>query len=155
MNSIWQVIRLYYGFQSTGSHIFDLSDIKLDSNERLEDLFQRLNAFIEDNLLEKCSNISHHGENVYTYEEMTLTLENILFLTWLLLVDVNLPKFVKQRYGTELRSGTLASIKPEISLALISLVLELQAVEYAQILRTGFRLSGFSRKRFSKDTNFV
>ena len=86
---------------------------------------------------------------------MTPTLGNILILTWLQLIDTNLPKLVKQRYGTELRSRTLASIKPEISLALLSLMLKLQTVEDAQILRTDFQSSRFSRKRPSKDTNSV
>ena len=64
LNSIWQVNRLHYGFQSTGAHFLDLSDIKLESNERPEDLFHRLNAFIQDNILEKDSKITHHGETV-------------------------------------------------------------------------------------------
>ena len=42
---------------------------------------------------------------------------------------------VKQRYGTELRSRTLASIKPEISQALSSLLEEIRALDDATILR--------------------
>ena len=46
------------------------------------------------------------------------------------------PKLVKQRYGTELRSRTLASIKPEISQALTSLLDEIRTADDAKIMRT-------------------
>ena len=69
-------------------------------------------------------------------EEVSPTLENLIVLTWLHLVHPGLPKLVKQRYGTELRSRTLASIKPEISQALSSLIDELQATEESQIMRS-------------------
>ena len=42
---------------------------------------------------------------------------------------------VKQRYGTDLRSRTLASIKPEISQALNSLLEEIRTSDDARILR--------------------
>lgn len=50
IDSIWQAIRLHYGFQSTGAHFLDFIDIHLDQNERLEDLYQRLMAFTKDTL---------------------------------------------------------------------------------------------------------
>ena len=43
---------------------------------------------------------------------------------------------MKQRYGTELRSRTLASIKPEISQALTSLLDEIRTADDAKIMRT-------------------
>ena len=48
----------------------------------------------------------------------------------------DLPKLVKQRYGTELRPRTLASIKPEISQVLQSLLDEIRATEDAKVMRT-------------------
>ena len=42
MNSIWQAIRLHFGFQSTGGHFLDFNSIKLEIGERPEDLYQRL-----------------------------------------------------------------------------------------------------------------
>lgn len=38
VNSIWQSIRAHYGFQQSGSHFLDLNDIKLEAEERPEDL---------------------------------------------------------------------------------------------------------------------
>ena len=43
---------------------------------------------------------------------------------------------MKQRYRTELHSPTLASIKPEISQALQSLLDEIRATEDAKVTRT-------------------
>ena len=52
------------------------------------------------------------------------------------LVHSGLPRLIKQLYGTELRSRTLASMKPEISQALDSLLDELHTAEDAKSLRT-------------------
>ena len=64
------------------------------------------------------------------------TLENLVVLTWLRLVHPDLPSLVKQRYGTELRSKSLASLKPEISQALDSLLEEINNNANAKILRS-------------------
>lgn len=114
MDSIWQAIRLHYGCQCTGVHFIDFVAIKWEPDERPEDLYQRLMAFADDNLLRKDSDISHMGEPVTEDEELTPSLENLIVLTWLFLLHVDLPRLVKQRYGTELRSHTLTSIKPEV-----------------------------------------
>jgi dUTPase len=118
LDDIRQRIRLHYGFQLTGAHFLDLADIRLEVNEKPEDLYQRINAFFEDNLLTRNSTITHHGEVVGDDEECGPTMENVIVFTWLRLLDPNLPRLVKQRYGTELRSRTLATIKPEISMAI-------------------------------------
>ena len=81
MQSIWQAIRSHFGFQSSGTHFLDFSAIKLESDERPEDLYQRLVSFTEDNLLVADGNITHHGEHIASDEEMTPTLENMVVLT--------------------------------------------------------------------------
>ena len=136
VKSIWQAIRAHYGFQSTGSHFLDFASIKLDVDERPEDLFQRLMSFIEDNLLIANSSITHHSDTITADEELSPTLENLVVLTWLRLIHPDLPGLVKQRYGTELRSRTLASLKPEISLALDSLLEEIRSTADSKVLRT-------------------
>ena len=119
-----------------GAHFVDFDEIILQPNERPEDLYQRLMAFVEDNLLKTGSNITHHSENIEENEELTPPLENLVVLTWLRLINPALPKLVKQRYGTELRSRTLASIKPEIYQALSSLLDEITSSDDARIMRT-------------------
>lgn len=139
MNSIWQAIRMHYGFQSTGGHLLDFNNIHLEPGERPEDLYQRLTSFVEDNLLLADGQILHHGEAPEVDEEISPTLENLVVLTWLRLIHQDLPALVKQRYGTELRSKTLASLKPEISQALDSLLDQIYSATEAKVLRTAFR----------------
>ena len=152
VSSIWQSIRLHYGFQSTGAHFIDFNAIKLEPSERPEDLFQRLQSFTEDNLLRSDGSIRHHREIPGEDEELSPTLENFIVLTWLRLIHRDLPSLVKQRYGTELRSKTLATIKPEISQALDSLLEEITSASDARVLRTAFQSSRKSAAR-SSDIN--
>ena len=76
----------HFGFQVTGAHFIDFASIRLEPDERPEDLFQRLMAFVEDSLLKD--------------EEMSPSLENFVVLEWLRLINPELPKLVKQGYGT-------------------------------------------------------
>ena len=72
----------------------------------------------------------------YADKEMSPTLEYLVVLTWLRLVHPDLPSLVKQRYCTKLQSKSLASIKPEISQALDSLLEEINNNADAKILRS-------------------
>ena len=81
--------------------------------------------------------MSHHGSVLEEEEELSPTLENFVILTSLRLINPALPKLVKQRYGTELRSRTLASLNPEISQALDSLLDEIRSAEDTKVMRTG------------------
>ncbi|XP_043188973.1 uncharacterized protein LOC122363584 [Amphibalanus amphitrite] len=143
LSAIWQAIRLHFGFQSTGAHLLDFASIRREHDERPEDLFQRLMAFVEDTLLTTDAGISHHGVLPSTNEDMSPTLENLVCLHWLSLLHTGLPALVKQRYGPELRCRTLASLKPEISQSLASLMDELRSAEDAQVLRSA--AASFSR----------
>ena len=80
ISSVWQAIRAHYGFQSTGARFLDFSNIKLEVDERPEDLFQRLMSFTEDNLLVANGPVTHHGAHVTSDEELTPTLENMVVL---------------------------------------------------------------------------
>ncbi len=150
LNDIWQAIRLHFGFQSTGSHFLDLAEIKQEPEERAEDLYQRIMSFTEDNLLKQDSIITHHGTRPTVDEDFTPTVENWVVFTWLQLLHPNLPRLVKQKYGTELRNKTLASIKPEISNALPSLLDELHATEDISILRSAHNSRHGSRNHGSR-----
>ena len=92
--------------------------------------------FTEDNLLVANGPVAHHGAHVTSDEELTPTLENMVVLTWLKLLHSDLPALVKQRYSSELRSKTLASLKPEISQALDSLLEEIHSIADTKVLRT-------------------
>ena len=92
----------------------------------------------------KANSLSHYVDLITEDEELSPSLETFVVLTWLKLIYPDLPRLVKQRYGTELRSRTLASIKPEVSQSLNSLVDETRASDDAKVMRTatvGFRRS--------------
>ena len=149
LDQIWQSIRAHFGFQSTGAHLLDLASFQLKPDERPEDLYQRLMAFVEDNLLLTTSGLTHHGDRPDEDEELSPTLENIIVLIWLQLIHKDLPSLVKQKYGTELRSRTLASIKPEISQALDTLLDTLHSNEEAKVMRS----AGFNNRSVSFQRN--
>ena len=96
---------------------------------------QRLMTFVEDNLL-RSNRIQHLGAPLTEDEDLTPSLDNFVVLSWLYLVHSDLLRLVKQRYGTELRSRTLASIKPEISQAFQSLLDEIRGTEDVKVMRT-------------------
>ena len=137
LSDIWQKIRQHYGFQSTGAHFLDLASIIRQPDERPEDLYQRLMAFFEDNLMTTGGGITHHGENLSADEDLTPTLENTIVVLWLQLIHPGLPLLVKQKYGSELRNKSLASLKPEISQALASLLDELRLIDETRTMRIG------------------
>ena len=93
ISGVWQTIRLHYGLQLTGSRL-DLANISLMPEQRPEDLFQILMAFIEDNLLTTSSGITHHGEIPDVDEELSPSLENFVVLTWLRPLHPSLPRLL-------------------------------------------------------------
>jgi hypothetical protein len=147
INDIWHKIRQHFGFQSTGARFLDLATLKLQHDERPEDLFQRIMAFFEDNLLTVTGGITHHGEVPTSDEDLTPSLENTVVVIWLQLIHQGLPQLVQQKYGSELRNKTLASLKPEISQALPSLLDELRAIEDSKVLRASSNF--MPRRKFS------
>ena len=149
LEDVWQVIREHYGFHSTGGHFLDISAIKHQTNERGEDLYQRLFMFMEDNLI-KANSLLHHGSVLAEDEDLTPTIENIITWYWLHLLHPGLPALVKQRYGAELRNRTLASLKSEISQALASLQEELASTEESRVLRAGGNARSFKGSTTSK-----
>ena len=109
--------------------------INFQTAERPEDLFQRLMAFFEDNLLAVNGGLTHHGEQVTADEDLSPSLENTIVVLWLQLIHPGLPLLVKQKYGSELHNKILASLKPEISQALSSLLDELRSIEDTKAMR--------------------
>ena len=81
------------------------------------------------------SGITHRGRAVAEEEDLTPTLENLIVLLWLRKLHPNLPNIVKQKYGADLCLQSLASLKPEISLALDSLMDEAKAGDSMRVNR--------------------
>lgn len=135
LDSIWEMIREHFGFNVTGSRFLDLSAIRLRPGEKPADLYQRIVCFFTDNLFTRSSKLTHKGRDPTGDEKLTPTIQNTIVLLWLERVHAGLPGLVKQRYGTELRNKTLASIKPEISQALDSMLEELQSGDNTRVMR--------------------
>ena len=152
LDNIWQTIRAHYGLQVTGSYFLDFAEISFREGERHEELYQRLMSFVEDNLLEANSVLSHHGDKIDEDEELTPTLENLIVLIWLKLIHKDLPRLVKQKFGTELRSRTLASIKPEISISMSSLLDELNSNSAGRVMRAKSNIP-YSKRPNSRNKN--
>ena len=148
LNDIWIKIREHYGFQTNGSRFLDLSHIQLAAGERPEDLYQRILSFFDDNLLTVESGLHHHDTVAHIDEELSPSLENLIVFLWLERIHVGLPGLVKQRYGSELRDKTLASIKPEISQALDSLLDELKSSEDVKVMRSQVSSRPSNRRNF-------
>ena len=136
LNDVWSKLREHYGFHITGARFLDLVNIKLDVGERPEDLYQRLVTFFDDTLLTTTCNVRHRGAAVAEDEQITPTTENMIVLLWLERINSGLPALVRQKYGSELRNQTLASLKSEISQALESLLEELKSSEDTRIMRS-------------------
>ena len=96
-------------------------------------------AFFEDNLLIVSGGITHYGEALDADEDLSPTLENTIAVSWLQLIHPGLPLLVKQKYGSELRNKSLASLKPEISQALTSLLDELRLIDETKTMRIGMQ----------------
>ena len=136
LNDIWLKICEHYWFQTNDSRFLDLFQIQLNPGERAEDLYQCLVSFFDDNLLAVEGGLQHHGALVSEDEKLSPSLENLIVFLWLERIHTGLPALVKQRYGAELRNKTLASIKPEISQALSSLLDELKSTEEVKVMRS-------------------
>ena len=128
LTSIWEAIRLYYGILSNGGRFLDFVNIQASPEKQPEALYQEMYSFIEDNLMKNGTGIKHHDE-VQDDEEVSPTLENLIVLLWLHKLSPELPRVVKERFGTELRSRTLASLRTEISQCIPSLLASIDSNE--------------------------
>ncbi len=147
LKDVWGKLREHYGLQVSGSKFIDIVNIRLNPGERHEDLYQRLLAFFEDNLLAVGDDLRHHGEAVTVSEELTPSMENMIVLTWLERIHISLPGLVKQKYGAELRNRTLASLKSEISQAIDSLLEELKSSDReSRIMRSSVNNNNYNRR---------
>jgi hypothetical protein len=153
LDSIWDMIREHYGFHVTGQRFLDLTSIRLLPGEKPADLYQRLVCFFTDNLFTCASRLTHKGRDPVVDEKLSPTIQNTIVLLWLERIHVGLPGLVKQRYGTELRNKTLASLKSEIAQALDSMLEELNSANSdTRVLRLP-QASGFSN-RGQQNRNF-
>ena len=132
----------------TGGRILELAQFSLNSNESHECLWERLSAFVDDNMLKKSSGIKHLGDKIVVDEVQSATLQNITVVLWLKAIHADLPLMIKRRFATELKSNTLYSIREEISDSLPSVLADMQEREFNVSFAKDYR-GGRSGKKFN------
>ena len=147
LNDIWKRLRIHYGFRKSGALILDLPSFQLEEDESPESLWERMYAFTMDNLLQPSDNISHLN-NTNIRELMSPTLLNTIVVLWLQTIHRSLPLLVKQKYSTELRTKTLASIREDISESLNSMLSEIQGESVASVSRSAPYNNPYRRNRY-------
>ena len=148
LDEIWDRLRTRFGCRKTGALILELTSLTREPDETHEGLWERMLSFVESNLLSVQDKIQHLGSNIVNSETMTPTLMNICIVLWLRIIHPELPSLVKQKYATDLRNKTLASIRDEISESLNSLLSELTNKEEVNISRLyKSRNQKFNRKQ--------
>lgn len=146
LSEIWDRLRTRFGCRKTGGLILELTSLSLEPEETYEALWERVLSFVEGNLLTVTDKIQHMGAEILRSEEMTPTLLNISIVLWLRIIHPNLPSVVKQKYATELRNKTLASIRDEISESLSSLLSEITGEEASISRSSRFRYQNKTSK---------
>ena len=124
LNEVWQKIRLHYNKQHSGSLLNDVFNVKRKLNETPQALFARIKQMFDDNLLTK-DGLIHIDGTVTEDEDLSPTLHNTIILFWLNVLHPDLRDVVTQRFITQLRDKTYATIFPEISKSVDTLLDEL------------------------------
>ena len=126
MDSIWQFIRKYYGFQQSETQFMKLSSIVWEEGERPERLYQRILAHFQDNLLRKDSKLKHNEATPDVDEDMSPTVERMAVLRWIELIHPSLPALVQRTFAYDLQRMTLKDLQPQIADALDGFLEELR-----------------------------
>ena len=156
LDDVWLRLRIHYGFRKSGALILDLTAIKREEGESYEELWERYHAFVTDNLIQPSDGITHLGSKILIKEKISPTLLNTMVTLWLHSISSTLPSLVKQKYSTELRNRSLASLREEITESLDALMAEVSG-EGACIARAmgykGYKKtskSSFDKQRSTK-----
>ena len=154
---IWNRVRQHYGFQQSEVHFLNIHKIKPVTGERPETLYQRLVSHVYDNLLTANCNVTYDGQRVTADEELSATGERLIVYMWLDLIDPRLPAYIGRVYAHDLQTKSLKDIQPQISLAMDSLLAELNSQEESQInysksasQRTNKQWGGKPRQQFQR-----
>ena len=147
---VWKRIRKHYSFQPSEANFLKLVNIKRETNERYETLFQRIIAHLEDNLLTTDSDITYDGERITASEELTPTCERLAVYLWLLLIDHRLPAYIMRVYFHDLQRMSLKDLQPQICDAMDSLLAEISSQEDVQIQLSRSSYSNNNRSNNSR-----
>ena len=143
---VWHVVRLHSNIETSGALLNDIWNIVRLSNETPQALYSRMKQAYVDNLIRK-DTLKYKDEVLKEDEELSPTLHNNIILHWLQVLHPKLRDLVTQRFCTELRNSTYASIWPEICRSVDTLLKELS--DDGTICRFGdtsrFKSNNYSR----------
>ena len=140
LDQIWQVIRLYYNLQTTGSLLNEAWNLTRQPDETPQALYSRLKQMYDDNLLKQGGLV--YIDQITEDEELSPTLHSTIILHWMQILHPGLRNLVTLRFSSELRNNTYAKIFPEISRSVNDLLSELE--RESSVMRT-FNQPNFNR----------
>lgn len=131
INSVWSIVRQYYGFQQSEVQFLKFTNITWEGMhaERPERLYRRILAHIQDNLLQAGSKLKHNGVDVTKDELISPTVERLAVLRWMELIHPKLPALVARTFAYDLQRMTLKDIQPQIADGLDNFLEELNRDE--------------------------
>ena len=124
LDEVFQKIRMFYNLQRSGALQNECWNIRRQPEETPQALFARLKQSYDDCLLTRNS-LWHVDGQLQEDEEMSPTLLNDIILHWLNILHPQMRDAVTQRFATQLRDSTYATILPEISRSVDSLLQEI------------------------------
>lgn len=128
IDSVWQFIRSYYGFQQSETQFLKYASITWEGmqSERPERLYRRILAHLQDNLLQSGSRLKHNEETPTKTEEISPTVERLAVLRWMELIHPKLPMLVARTFAYDLQRMTLKDLQPQIVNGIDGFLEELQ-----------------------------
>lgn len=163
LDSVYGIMKDYYGIRPSETKFIDLLKITLEPNERPERLYQRIRTHMQENLLKKGGKISHNGQPVQVDEKLSPTVERWVVLHWMQLIHSRLPQLVARTFAADLQKMSLKDIQPMIRDGIPQFLQDLQNDDLQPVLtqaltfRSGRPKTSFQRqsqKDSDKSSNF-
>lgn len=149
IESIWRMVREYYGFQQSEATFMKFIMIRREEDERPMRLYHRLLSHVHDSLLRKDSKMEHNGVVYNKDEVMSPTTDRMVVLRWLELLNPSLIPIVQRYFSHELRKRTLKDLQPQICESLDDLMSQLdqnQPVSVGYVQSNKFGRNNSSKK---------
>ena len=137
LKEVWTKIKLPYNKQQAGSLLNECWKVKREPDETPQALFSRMKQLYDENLL-TVGGLYYIDSQATEDEEMSPTLHNTIILQWLEILHPQLRDLVTQRFITQLRENTYATLFPEISRSVEALLEELHGEATASRLQPSF-----------------
>ena len=137
IDSVWEIIRLYYGFESSELSLMALYSIKQEEGERPQRLYHRLMSPVRDNLLKKDGPLKYDGATPTRNEDLSPVLERVIIQRWLEHLHPDIPAVVMRNFSYDLTCMTLKDLQPRICQTSLTMLGEVRS-EDTSVMGVGF-----------------